>query len=113
MDAAEWPNAAIQTNPETRPAQLISVARYSGVIVGLATATADTDTLWQIGIDVARHHRGRGVGPVLTAKLAREIIERGRVPYYGTTAVNVPSMRTALSAGLKVAWVEVVTRRPL
>ena len=113
LAVTEWPNAAAQRGLDTRPVQLVSVARHSGAIVGMANATADSDTLWQIGIDVAEQHRGKRLASVLTANLARAIIKRGRVPYHGTTAANVPSMRAALTAGLKVAWVEIVSRRPI
>ena len=41
---------------------------------------------------------------------AREVLDRGVVPYYGTTAVNVWSMRTAISCGFYPAWVHMFAR---
>jgi len=46
----------------------------------------------------------------LTSAVARVVLDTGKLPYYGTSASNVPSMRTALAAGFKPTWVEVLLR---
>ena len=45
----------------------------------------------------------------MTAALAAEALANEAVPYYGTTASNIPSMRVALSAGLRPGWVDAFT----
>ena len=46
-------------------------------VVGVATATTDSDTLWQIGIDVHSGHRGKGLGAALTSQVARRVLDEG------------------------------------
>ena len=64
-----------------------------------------------MGIEVAETHRGRGPGAALTSALGAAILERGRVPYYSTSPVNVPSMRAALAAGFRPWWFDVYSTR--
>ncbi len=109
---ADWPNAIGRAPRPNRPTRVAAIARRDGQVVGVAGASADAERLWQIGIDVASAHRGVGLGAQLTADVARAIFEHEAVPYYSTLAGNVPSMRTALSAGFRPAWVEVVTTGP-
>lgn len=104
LDSGDWPHSL----PERpgRPIRGVAVAR-SGRVIGIATAAEDAPRLWQIGIDVAPDRRGNGVGKALTAALARVVLDAGAVPYYGTAVANIPSIRTALSAGFWPAWTEV------
>ena len=71
--------------------------------------SADSDAVWQIGIDIAEDHRGVGIGKALTSVVAAEVLTQDRVPYYSIVAGNVWSMRTALSAGFFPAWVDIYT----
>ena len=87
-----------------RPTVLALTANKEEVVAGMAAASNDCHMLWQIGIDVAPAHRGGGLAAVLTGRLADCIISRGKVPYYGTAAGNIPSQRTAVRAGLVPAW---------
>lgn len=95
---------------ERTPLRFRVVALRDGKPVGSAPVMEDSATLWQIGIAIAEEHRGRGLGRALTGRAAREILDRGAVPYYGTTAVNVWSMRTAISCGFYPAWVHMFAR---
>ena len=65
--------------------------------------------MWQIGLDVLPVHRGQGLGQALTSALAEEALAANRVPFYATSAANIPSMRTALGLGFFPGWVEVAT----
>lgn len=95
---------------ETHPDVLAVVAEENGAVVGAAGASADSDTLWQIGIDVLPAHRGRGLASALTAALAREIMARGRVPFYSTVESHQFSKTVAINAGFAPAWAERYTR---
>jgi RimJ/RimL family protein N-acetyltransferase len=53
----------------------------------------------EIGVDVVREHRGRGLAPLVVAAVTREIVERGETPLYGCGATNIRSQHTALAAG--------------
>jgi GNAT superfamily N-acetyltransferase len=81
-----------------------------GEIVGVCGASADSPFMWQLGIDVVRDHQGRGIAPALTSAVSEAVLDEGKLPYYGTSASNIPSMRTALAVGFKPTWVEVLSR---
>jgi GNAT superfamily N-acetyltransferase len=59
----------------------------------------ETYGMHEIGVDVAREHRGRGFGALVVRAAAAEILDRGAVPLYGCAANNIRSQRTALAAG--------------
>ena len=110
LSFADWPNAISPRAPaQGRPVNVAALALRNGAVVGVAAATADSDTLWQIGIDVRSEHRGEGLGAVLTSRVASAVLSRGRVPYYGTTVGNIASRRTAVSAGFYPCWVSAFT----
>ena len=62
------------------------------------------DPVREIGVDVARAHRGRGLGELVVAALVHEILDRGEVPMYACAATNIRSQRTALAAGFLPAF---------
>jgi len=108
---ARWNNAIYKVPTETvRPTMIAAIAEQKGDIVGVCGASSDSPFMWQLGIDVAPEHQGRGLAPALTSAVAEAVLDDGKMPYYGTSATNIPSMRTALAAGFKPMWVEVLSR---
>ncbi|NQW20179.1 MAG: GNAT family N-acetyltransferase [Chloroflexi bacterium] len=108
---ALWHNAIYKVPTATaRPTMIAAVAERDGIVVGVCGASADSPFMWQLGIDVAPEHRGRGIAPALTSAVSEAVLDAGKLPYYGTSASNIPSMRTALAAGFKPTWVEVLSR---
>lgn len=92
----------------------LAVAAMDGeTIMGMAGASADSEHLWQIGIDVLPAYRGKGIGANLTALLSEEILRRGKVPFYGTAQSHIMSQRVAIQAGFLPAWAEAFTRKAL
>lgn len=59
----------------------------------------DTAGLWEIGIDVARAHRGRGLAPLVVSAATHAILDEGKTPYYACGVGNIRSQRTALASG--------------
>ena len=57
------------------------------------------DPVREIGVDVLRPYRGRGLGALVVAAIATEILDRGEVPMYGCATTNIRSQRTALATG--------------
>lgn len=91
---------------------VLAVAAMDGeAIMGMAGASADGSSLWQIGIDVLPAYRGKGIGANLTALLSEEIMRRGRVPFYGTAQSHILSQRVAIQAGFVPAWAEAYSRK--
>jgi GNAT superfamily N-acetyltransferase len=106
----EWSNALCERRKHL---DVLGVGAYDGDrLVGLAGASADCDTMWQIGIDVLPDYRRQGIASALTSRLAMEILERGKVPFYCAAWCNIRSVRNAIKSGFRPAWVE-MTAKPV
>ena len=105
----EWSNALCEKRKEL---DVLGVGAFdkTGRLVGLAACSADCDTMWQIGIDVLPEARRLGVASALTSRLAQEILNRGKVPFYCAAWSNIPSVRNAIRAGFRPAWVELTVK---
>ena len=107
---AEWSNALCA---DRKPLDMLAAGAYDdGKLIGLAGCSADAEEMWQIGVDVLPQYRRKGIASALTSKLALEILERGKVPFYCTAWSNVRSVRNAIKSGLIPAWAE-MTVKPL
>ena len=84
-------------------------ALQDGVILGMAGASCDSPSMWQIGIDVDKHVRQHGIGGLLVSLLKNEILRRGALPFYGTAMSHIASQKVALRAGFLPAWAELST----
>ncbi len=104
----QWSNALCEKRKEL---DVLGVGAYSGgKLVGLAACSADCDTMWQIGVDVLPEMRRQGTASALTSRLAREILDRGKVPFYCCAWSNVISARNAIKSGFRPAWVEMTVK---
>jgi len=104
----EWSNALCE---KRRELDVLGMGAYDGErLVGLAACSADCDTMWQIGVDVLPEYRRRGIASALTGRLASEIINRGKVPFYCCAWSNIRSARNALRSGFKPSWVELTIK---
>ena len=106
----EWSNALCERRKHL---DVLGMGAYDGDrLVGLAGASADCDTMWQIGIDVLPAYRRQGIASALTSRLAMEILDRGKVPFYCAAWCNIRSVRNAIKSGFRPAWVE-MTAKPV
>ena len=104
----QWSNALSDKRPHL---DILGVGAYDGdALVGFAGCSADCDRMWQIGIDVLPAYRRQGIAAALTARLALECLERGKVPFYCAAWSNIPSVRNAIRAGFRPAWVELTVK---
>ena len=104
----QWSNALCK---ERKHLDILGVGAYhEDRLIGLAACSADCDTMWQIGIDVLAEYRRQGVASALTSRLALEILERGRVPFYCCAWSNIKSARNAIRSGFRPAWVEMTAK---
>ena len=104
----EWSNALCK---DRKHLDVLGVGAYdNGKLIGLAGCSADCDTMWQIGIDVLPEYRRQGIASVLTSRLAVEILNRGKVPFYCAAWCNVKSVRNAIRSGFRPAWVEMTAK---
>ncbi len=104
----EWSNALCK---DRKHLDVLGVGAYdNGKLVGLAGSSADCDSMWQIGIDVLPEYRRQGIATCLTSRLAIEILNRGKVPFYCAAWCNIKSVRNAIKSGFRPAWVEMTAK---
>ena len=104
----EWSRALCEDRKEL---DVLGVGAYDkGRLVGLAACSADCDSMWQIGVDVLPDYRRQGIASALTSRLAVEILEREKVPFYCCAWSNIGSARTAIRSGFRPAWVEMTIK---
>ena len=99
-----WSNALCERRKHL---DVLGVGAYAqGKLVGLAGCSADCEHMWQIGVDVLPGYRRQGIASAITSRLAVEIIERGKAPFYCAAWSNLKSVRNAIKTGFRPAWVE-------
>lgn len=104
----QWSNALCKDRKEL---DILGVGAYdNGKLIGLAGCSADGREMWQIGVDVCKEYRRQGLAASLTSHLALEILKREKVPFYCAAWSNIPSVRNALRAGFRPAWVEMAAK---
>lgn len=104
----EWSNALCN---DRKHLDVLGVGAYDNDrLVGLAACSADCDEMWQIGIDVLPEYRQKGIASALTSRLAREILEQEKVPFYCSAWSNIRSARNAVKSGFIPAWVEMTVK---
>lgn len=104
----EWSNALCEARKEL---DMLAVGAYdNGKLIALAGCSADCEDMWQIGVDVLPAYRKKGVAAALTSRLAIEILNRDKVPFYCCAWSNIPSARNAIKSGFLPAWVEMTVK---
>ncbi len=85
----------------------ICTARYHNNIIGVAGATVSSvNEVWEIGIDVVKEHRNKGVGTYLVKKLTKELLKQNIVPYYSASVTNIASQMVANRCYYIPFWVD-------
>lgn len=103
-----WSNALCE---KRRELDVLGIGAYDGAkLAGLAGCSADCETMWQIGVDVLPEYRRQNIASALTSRLALEILERGKVPFYCAAWSNIKSVRNAIKSGFRPAWVEATVK---
>lgn len=104
----QWSNALCEGRKHL---DVLGIGAYDGgKLVGLAGCSADCEEMWQIGVDVLPEYRIKGIACAITSRLAHEILERGKVPFYCSAWSNVRSARNAVKCGFIPAWVEMTVK---
>lgn len=97
-------NAIMYDINHPRPDVIAICAVHDEEIAAIAGASVDSDTMWQIGIDVLPKFRNKGLAVSLVSNLAIMIMELGIVPYYGTASSNIASQSVAYRSGFSPTW---------
>lgn len=96
---------------ETAPDVIAVASIKDNEILGLAGASADSPTMWQIGIDVTPQGKHLGLGTKLVTILKNEILNRGILAFYGTGEFHMLSQRVAIQSGFIPTWAELYTSK--
>ena len=90
---------------------VLGVGAYDGAkLIGLAGCSADAEEMRQIGVDVLPEYRKQGIASAITSRLAMEIVERDKVPFYCSAWSNIRSVRNAIKSGFLPAWAEMTIK---
>jgi len=104
----EWRNALCAQRKEL---DMLCVGAYDGEkLVGLAGCSADCPDMWQIGIDVLPEYRRKGIASALTGRLAREVLDAGKVPFYAAAWANIKSVKNAARSGFRPAFAVITAK---
>ncbi|MCR5719066.1 MAG: GNAT family N-acetyltransferase [Lachnospiraceae bacterium] len=104
----DWSNALCE---DRKQLDVLGVGAYDNDrLVGLAACSVDCDEMWQIGVDVLPGYRRKGIGSALTSRLATEILNRGKVPFYCCAWSNIRSAGNAIKSGFVPAWAEMTVK---
>lgn len=104
----QWSNALCV---KRKNLDILGVGAYcNDCLVGLAGASADCESMWQIGVDVLPEMRRKGIASALTSRLALEILNREKVPFYCCAWSNIKSARNAIKSGFRPVWVEMTVK---
>lgn len=96
---------SLQYNSKSlHPEVLAMIAIHKEEVVGIACATAECNSMWQLNVDVLPHYRGNNLATILVNTLKTEVLNRGVVPYYSTDSSNILSLRVAVKAGFIPTW---------
>ncbi|QAA32455.1 GNAT family N-acetyltransferase [Clostridium manihotivorum] len=91
---------------------MLGVAAFDGEeIIGMAGASADCESMWQIGINVMPDYTGKGIATYLVRLLKEKVYKRGKIPFYGTAESHINSQNVAIKSGFLPAWAELYTRK--
>lgn len=105
----EWSNALCSKRKQL---DMMAAGAFDGErLIGLAGCSADCENMWQIGVDVLPEYRRQGIAAAVTSRLAFEIMERGKTPFYCAAWANIKSARNAIKCGFKPSWVELTAKK--
>ena len=113
VDAYAYPgfhHALIYRFDAPRPDMIAVAAWYEGQVIGMAGASADSEQIWQVGINILPAYQRMGIGKALVSRATEVVLEHGKVPHYATWVANLASSNTARSVGYWLAWTDVYVR---
>lgn len=109
-DNNKFPNALGYSHNPQRPRVIAYLARHKDELIGVAAASVDCESMWQVGVDVIEGYRSYGVGRTIVSRLTEALYNMGKLPYYSTAISNIASRRLATSIGYQPTWVELYSK---
>ncbi len=98
---------ALMYIPDCPDVLAVAALDDAGEPVAMAGASSDSETMWQIGIDVNPEYERKGLAVYLVTLLKERILKMGKVPFYGTSESHSNSLNVAIRSGFMPAFTEV------
>lgn len=102
----EFDNSLVFDGNGNTSTKIAFLAKKDGQIVGLAGASKETDSLFEVGIDVKPQYRKEGLGTGLVTCLTIELMNQGIIPFYSASVTNIGSQIVANRSGYVPCWVD-------
>jgi hypothetical protein len=109
-DNNKFPNALGYSHNPQRPRFIAYLAKHDDELIGVAAASVDCESMWQVGVDVIEGCRSYGIGKAIVSRLTEALHNMGKLPYYSTNISNIASRRLATSIGYWPTWVELYSK---
>ena len=74
-------------------------------IVGMAGASCESETMWELGVDVKPQWRNQGLATALINTLGTILLEQEKLPFYCASTTNIASQAVAIRSGFIPCWV--------
>ena len=107
-----WSRRLLSELLENEAAATLAAVGEDGAVLGYAGIQVVLDEGYVNNVAVRPEYRRQGTASAVTARLTREILDRGKVPFYCCAWSNVKSARNAVRCGYHPAWVE-LTAKPV
>jgi GNAT superfamily N-acetyltransferase len=88
------------------PTCIVLYAREGDRIIGLAGASYENDELREVGVDVLKEYRGKGLASLLVRNLTVEILKREKISFYSASVTNIASQAVAIRSGYMPLWTD-------
>lgn len=90
----------------TQPDVIAVAIKEEDEMIAMAGASDDGKYTYQIGINVKEGYEGRGLAVHLVTLLKQQILEEGKLPFYGTSESHAISRAIAIKSGFMPAFSE-------
>lgn len=87
------------------PTGIVVCAYKETEIAGIAGASVESSTMWEMGVDVKPEYRGNGLATALVKMLTTQILNKDILPFYCASVTNIGSQKVAARCGLLPCWV--------
>lgn len=85
---------------------IVLCARQGETIFAIASASNVTDTIMEIGVDVKKEYREKGLASLLVKNLTTVLLEKEKVPFYSASVTNLASQAVAIRSGYMPFWTD-------
>lgn len=85
---------------------IVLCALQDDTVLAIASASYVTETIMEVGIDVKKEYRGRGLASLLVTNLTSVLLDKGKVPFYSASVTNLASQAVAVRSGYMPLWTD-------